>query len=75
MQTNEFVYRYNNNMLPQVFIDQFQQISSINLYNIRSATTCKYGPVFVVLLLNNSALHVDRESGLTIWNDTHAWKH
>ena len=41
-------------MFPQVFINQFQQISSINPYNIRSAT--KYRPVFVVLMLNNSAL-------------------
>src|SRR6218665_1032131 len=41
-------------MLPQVFINQFKQISSINPYNIRSAT--KYRPVFVVLMLNNSAL-------------------
>ena len=30
MQTNEFVYKYTNNMLPQLFITQFQQISSIN---------------------------------------------
>ena len=57
MQTNEFVYKYTNNiinMLPQVFINQFQQISSINPCNIRSAT--KYRPDFVVLMLNSSAL-------------------
>ena len=54
MQTNEFVYTYTNNMLLQVLINKFQQISSINPYNIHSAT--KYRPVFVVLMLNNSAL-------------------
>jgi len=57
VKTNEFVYKYTNNiinMLPQVFINQFQQIYCINPYNIRSAT--KYIPVFVVLMLNNSAL-------------------
>jgi len=39
VQTNEFVYKFTNNrpMLPQVFISQFQQISSINPYNIRTA--------------------------------------
>jgi len=52
VQTNEFVCKYTNNMLPQVFINQFQQISSINPYNIRSAIR----PVFVVLMLNNPAL-------------------
>ena len=54
MQTNEFVYKYTNNTLPQVFINQYQQISSISPYNIRSAT--KYRPVFVVLMLNSSEL-------------------
>ena len=60
MQTNEFVYKYTNNMLPQVFINQFQQIYSINPYNIRSATN--YRPVFVVLMLSNSALDRSRDS-------------
>src|SRR6218665_1061597 len=51
---NSCINLYTNNMLPQVFINQFQQISSINPYNIRSAT--KYRQVFIVLMLNNSAL-------------------
>ena len=57
-------------MLPQVFINKFQQISSIIPYNIRSTT--KYRPVFFVLMINNSALDrlLNQESALTIWNDT-----
>ena len=62
MQTNEFVYKYTNNMLPQVFINQFQQISSISPYNIRSATKS-----FVVLILSHSALDTrDPQSGLIL---------
>ena len=69
MQTNEFVYKYTNNMLPHFFINQFKQISSINSYNIRSAT--KYRPVFVVLMLNDSALDrllgsLDSQSGMIL---------
>jgi len=41
VQTNEFVYKFTNNVLPQVFISQFQQISSINPYNNRSAAKSK----------------------------------
>jgi len=47
VQTDEFVYKFT--MLPQVFINQFQQISSINPYNIRSAA--KSRPVFFVVLM------------------------
>jgi len=45
VQTDEFVYKFT--MLSQVFINQFQQISSINPYrpNIRSAA--KPRPVFL----------------------------
>jgi len=65
VQTNEFVYKYTNNMLPQVLINQFQQISSISPYNIRSAT--KSRPVFVVLILNHSALDTrDPQPGMIL---------
>ena len=37
-------HKYTDNMFPQVFINQFQQISSINPYNIRSAIMSR--PVF-----------------------------
>src|SRR6218665_1770495 len=55
--SNRTEYRFSP--IPQAFTNQFQQISSINSYNIRSAT--KYRPVFVVLMLTNSAL--DRPLG------------
>jgi len=38
------MYKYTNCVLPKLFINQFQKISSINPYNIRTATN--YRPVF-----------------------------
>jgi len=37
MQVSEFMYKYANNLLPQIFTNQFSQISCVNPYNVRSS--------------------------------------
>ena len=64
-QTNEFMYKYTNNMLPQGFPNQFQQISSINPYNIHSAAN--YRPDFCCTNVRQFCI---RYSGPSTWNDT-----
>jgi len=73
VKTNEFVYKYTNNMLPQVFLNQFKQI----LLSIRIifALQLSLDHYFFGFLLNNSALDT-RESGPTTWKlEWYSWKH
>jgi len=44
MQVSEFMYKYANNLLPQIFTNQFIQISCVNPYNVRSSDN--YRPIF-----------------------------
>jgi len=36
MQDSEFMYKYANNLMPQILTNQFIQISCVNPYNVLS---------------------------------------
>jgi len=48
---NLHMYKYGNNFLPQIFTNQFIQISCINPYNVRSSDN-NYSPTCIFCCTN-----------------------
>ena len=63
MQASEFMYKYANNLLPQIFPNQFSQTSCVNPYNARSLGN--HRPIFCLTNIRQFSI---RYMGAITWN-------